>query len=202
MDNTLSNICVFCGSSKGHGRTYANAAKALAQAIAHHHLDLIYGGADVGLMKILADAVIKNERCEVIGIMPTHLIEQEVAHTSIHHMIEVSSMAERKTLMLEMGDAFVALPGGFGTLDEISEVLVMNQLQQIHKPIALLNTKGYYNAFIRFCKRGVKDGFIRQEHLDNLIVADDVAALMAQLKQPLKAHDMTTWIHDIKEECK
>lgn len=196
----MKKICVFCGSSMGTEDVYRESAKELAQYFIDHNITLIYGGANVGLMKILADTMLSAQK-EVIGIMPRHLIEKEVAHTGLSEMIEVESMAERKELMIQMSDAFIAMPGGFGTLDEIAEVLVLDQLHIIEKPMGLLNVKDYFHHLIQYFRIGVDQGFVRQEHLNNLFYADDIENLIHKMDQ-YKPVGMGKWIKDIKIESK
>jgi len=196
----MKKICVFCGSSMGYDPIYRKKAEELADYLIANDLTLVYGGADVGLMKILADRMLAKNKM-VIGIMPTHLIEKEVAHHGLTEMIEVESMATRKEKMLEISDAFIALPGGFGTLDEIAEVLVLDQLKIIEKPMGLLNTKNFFDPLVRYFELGVGEGFIRQEHLNNLMVDTEVDALMNKLDQ-YQAVEMGKWIEDIKIESK
>jgi len=196
----MKKICVFCGSSMGYDPIYRKKAEELADYLIANDLTLVYGGADVGLMKILADRMLAKNKT-VIGIMPTHLIEKEVAHHGLTEMIEVESMATRKEKMLEISDAFIALPGGFGTLDEIAEVLVLDQLKIIEKPMGLLNTKNFFDPLVRYFELGVGEGFIRQEHLNNLMVDTEVDALMKKLDQ-YQAVEMGKWIEDIKIESK
>lgn len=196
----MKKICVFCGSSMGFDPIYREKALELANyLIAHDHI-LIYGGANVGLMKILADRMLEAGK-QVVGIMPTHLIEKEVAHQHLTKLIEVRSMAERKDLLISMSDAFIALPGGFGTLDEVAEVLVLDQLHVIEKPMGLLNVKNYFDHLIQYFDLGVKEGFIRQEHLDNLMVDEKTEGLMEKL-EAYRPIEMTKWLKDIKEESK
>jgi len=184
----------------GYDPIYRKKAEELADYLIANDLTLVYGGADVGLMKILADRMLAKNKM-VIGIMPTHLIEKEVAHHGLTEMIEVESMATRKEKMLEISDAFIALPGGFGTLDEIAEVLVLDQLKIIEKPMGLLNTKNFFDPLVRYFELGVGEGFIRQEHLNNLMVDTEVDALMNKLDQ-YQAVEMGKWIEDIKIESK
>lgn len=196
----MKNVCVFCGSSMGKDPIYRQKAEELADYFIKHDLTLVYGGADVGLMKILADRMLaKNKR--VIGIMPTHLIEKEVAHMGLTELIEVETMAIRKDKMIEISDAFIALPGGFGTLDEVAEVLVLDQLRIIEKPMGLLNTKNYFDHLVKYFRLGVDEGFIRQEHLDNLMVDTDVESLFKQLDE-YQVVEMGKWLEDIKIESK
>ncbi|MBU1369142.1 MAG: TIGR00730 family Rossman fold protein [Bacteroidetes bacterium] len=194
----MRSICVFCGSSMGYHRAYREVAEELGKLLAGQQFNLIYGGASVGLMKVLADTMMANGG-HVTGIMPQHLIDKEVAHGGIQNMIIVNSMAERKTRMLEMADAFVALPGGFGTLDEISEVLTLVQLRLFEKPLGLLNTKGYFDHLLSFLDHGVSEGFIREEHRSSIVVSFEAKALLKKLNsfQPV---EMDKWISDLKTE--
>lgn len=194
----MKKICVFCGSSMGHNIIYKEATEELARYFIKNDLTLIYGGANVGLMKILADIMLDSGK-EVIGIMPHHLIEKEVAHTGLSELIEVESMAERKEIMIQLSDAFIALPGGFGTLDEIAEVLVLDQLRIVEKPIGLLDVKDYFHHLIQYLRLGVDEGFIRQEHFDNLFYADNMNELIKKMNQ-YQPVGMAKWIKDIKTE--
>jgi len=169
----MRTICVFCGSSMGNNIQYQKAAKGVADFFVKHDIRLVYGGAQVGLMKILADTLLKNGK-EVIGIMPGLLIEKEVAHQHITQMIRVETMAERKEKMVEMSDGFIALPGGFGTLDELAEVMIYNQLRIMDKPVGILNTAGYFDQLLAFFDHSVKEGFVRAEHRNNLLVSDNM----------------------------
>lgn len=196
----MKKVCVFCGSSMGNQTIYQEAAKELAQYFIRNDFVLIYGGANVGLMKILADTML-NAGKEVIGIMPGHLIEKEVAHNGLSEMIEVASMAERKDLMIQMSDAFVAMPGGFGTLDELAEVLVLDQLQIIEKPMGLLNTNHYFNHLIKFFELGVAHGFVREAHFNNLFHAEKIDDLISKM-QSYQPVGMTKWLKDIKTESR
>ncbi len=194
----MKRICVFCGSSMGNSAIYREAAARLARLFVKEKTGMVYGGANVGLMKILADTLLEAG-IEVIGIMPTSLINNEVAHSGLEHFIEVETMSERKNKMAELSDAFIALPGGFGTLDELSEVLTYNQLRICDKPLGLLNIAGYYDKFLAFVDHAVEEGFVREEHRKNMIVSEDAGELLNMLKayQPV---DTEKWIRDIKKE--
>jgi len=194
----MARICVFCGSSMGTRNEYKTAAHELANYIAAHDLGLVYGGADVGLMKVLADTALEKG-VEVIGIMPKRLIEKEVAHNNLTNMIVVETMAERKDKMVDMSDGFVALPGGFGTFDELSEILTFNQLRISDKPLGILNIAGYFNELLKFFNHAVSEGFVRKEHKENVIVSHKIPDLMRQMNryQPLT---IGKWIEDIKNE--
>jgi len=194
----MKNVCVFCGSSMGANPVYREKALELANYLVQHDMTLIYGGADVGLMKILADKMLEAHKT-VIGIMPKHLIANEVAHMGITELIEVESMAERKDKLISMSDVFIALPGGFGTLDELAEVMVLDQLRVIEKPMGLLNVNKYFDHLVKYFELGVKEGFIRQEHLDNLFVDTTSKGLMEKIDS-YKPVQMNKWISDIKKE--
>lgn len=194
----MKRICVFCGSSMGNNTLYKDVAAKLGHFFVENHFDMVYGGANVGLMKVLADTML-GKGSKVIGIMPTHLINMKVAHFEIDEMHEVKSMSERKLLMAEMSDAFIALPGGFGTLDEISEILTLGQLRIVDKPIGLLNVNHYFDFLIQYFEQGVKEGFIRKEHKDNIIVTDDCEEMIQKLKN-FKPVCVKKWLDDIKIE--
>ena len=194
----MKTICVFCGSNMGFNPAYRQVAEDFGKLLAEQEIKLIYGGASVGLMNVLANVMIK-EGGYVTGIMPQHLVDIEVAHTDLHELIVVNNMSERKTRMLEMADAFVALPGGFGTLDEISEVLTLTQLRLSEKPLALLNVNGYFDHLLRFLDHGVAEGFIREEHRNSIIVSADATTLLSKLGN-FEPVDMAKWIKAIKTE--
>lgn len=191
-------ICVFCGSSMGFKNEYREAARELALFLAERKIGLVYGGANVGLMKILADTMLEKN-VEVIGIMPQNLIRREVAHVALTEMIVVETMAERKEKMVELSDGFITLPGGFGTLDELSEILTFNQLRIMDKPLGILNIEGYFDHLLHFFDHASAEGFVRKEHRDNLMVSDNIAELFNKMNayQPL---EMGKWIKEIKIE--
>ncbi|OGV34341.1 MAG: Rossman fold protein, TIGR00730 family [Lentisphaerae bacterium GWF2_45_14] len=169
-------ICVFCGSSHGSNPIYAKAARLLGKEIAKRGFGLVYGGASVGIMGEIADTVLEAGS-EVIGVIPERL-EKEVAHKGLSKLHTVGTMHERKALMYELSDFFIALPGGFGTLDEIFEALTWAQLGYHPKPCGLLNTAGYYDELLNFLKKSVREGFIKKEHFEMLCVAKSPAALL------------------------
>ncbi len=191
-------ICVFCGSSMGFRDEYRLAAKNLADFMAKQNIGLVYGGANVGLMKVLADTMLEKGK-EVIGIMPRSLVRKEVAHESLTKMIVVETMAERKEKMIEISDGFITLPGGFGTLDELSEILTFNQLRIMDKPLGILNISGYFDHLLEFFNHTTEEGFVRKEHRDNLIVSDNIGTLFSKM-QEYKPLSMGKWIEDIKVE--
>ena len=195
----MKNICVFCGSSIGSDKRYAEAAARLGDVLADNDCTLIYGGASVGLMNVIAERMLARGK-KVIGVMPDFLIDHGINHQNIE-MIPTKTMAERKEILIHKSDAFIAMPGGFGTLDEFSEVVVADQLRLIEKPIALYNTLGYYDDLVRWINRGINDGFVRGDHSKNIIVTDDPKELFQRLEQ-YHPVTMEKWIHDIKEELR
>lgn len=182
----------------GYKGVYRDAASELGQQIGQRKWSLVYGGANVGLMKVLAETAMSNG-AHVTGVMPHLLIKKEVAHQGIHHMHPVERMSERKELMVEISDAFIAMPGGFGTLDELAEILTLNQLRIVDKPLALLNTNGYFDALLKFLDHGVAEGFIREEHRNNILVAEKPSVLLDNLDH-FKPVETAKWIETIKNE--
>ena len=176
----IGRVCVYCGSRVGARPEFAAAAQSLGKAIAARGYDLVYGGASVGLMGIVADTMMEAGR-EVCGVIPRALFDREVAHRGITELVEVETMHERKAKMAELADAFVALPGGFGTLEEIFEALTWTQVGLHAKPCGLLNVAGYYDALAAFLDRTVADGFVAARNRDHLVVDDDPDALLDEL---------------------
>lgn len=196
----MKSICVFCGSSMGTKQAYRKGAVRLGEELLKRKVTLIYGGANVGLMKILAETML-DKGGEVIGIMPRLLVEKEVAHNGLTHMHIVESMSERKTMMVDMSDAFIVMPGGFGTLDEMAEVMTYNQLRLTDKPIGILNIAGFFDKLLSFFDHLTEEGFLRHEHRQNLIVDENPGSLLEKLSyyQPVA---IDKWISDIKEESR
>lgn len=194
----MSKICVFCGSSMGFDDIYKKKAIDLADYFIEKGHSLVYGGADVGLMKIIADRMLEAGM-EVIGVMPQYLVDKEVSHSGITKLHIVESMAERKNLLIKISDAFIAMPGGFGTLDELAEVLVLDQLQIISKPMGLYNVNGYFDHLIKFIDLGVTEGFVREEHRSNVFANENAKELCSQIMD-YKPIEMAKWLKDIKTE--
>ena len=196
----MKSICVFCGSSMGIRPGYRKGAEELGNILLERRIQLIYGGANVGLMKVLADTVLAGGG-EVIGIMPRRLVENEVAHHGLTKMHIVESMSERKTLMVELSDAFIAMPGGFGTFDELAEVITYNQLRLSDKPVGIFNIEHYFDHLLAFFTHTANEGFLRHEHRNNLIVDEKPSELLRKmmLYQPVA---IEKWIRDIREESK
>jgi len=159
----MKSVCVFCGSSSGNNPIFAGMAAQVGQEIAIRRMRLVYGGGSVGLMGILADAAM-NAGGEVIGVIPQALLDKELGHGGLTELVVVGSMHERKSLMADRADAFLALPGGFGTFEEFCEVLTWAQLGLHDKPCALLNVNGFYDSLLALFDQAVTDGFLRPEH--------------------------------------
>jgi len=176
----MKRICVFCGSNAGARSEYAEAARALATVLAERKLGIVYGGGNVGLMGVLADAALARGG-EVIGVIPQKLVDKEVAHHGVTELRIVETMHERKALMNDLSDAFLALPGGFGTLDEFFEVLTWSQLGFHGKPCALLNVAGYYDGMLAMLDHAVTERFLRPAHRELVIADTDPLRLLQRL---------------------
>lgn len=174
-------LCVFCGSSPGKDPAYRAAAEALAGELVARGWGLVYGGGKVGMMGTVADAAISGGS-EVIGVIPKALEQKELGHTGITRLEIVGSMHERKQRMAELADAFVALPGGLGTLEEIFETLTWAQLGIHAKPCAFLNVAGYYDALLEFIDRAVSQRYVRAEHREMIVVETEPAALLEKIE--------------------
>ncbi len=193
----MKSICVFCGSSPGKDKTYSIIVERFGKLLAENNIDLVYGGSNIGLMRVLANAVLSNGG-EVTGIMPHSLAKLGIVHSSLTESHFVNTMGERKDLMIKLSDAFVALPGGLGTFDELFEILSHNQLEIINKPCGIFNINGYFNHLLKFLDKAVEEGFVRIEHRNNLIVESDDNELLQKLEtfKPVKAHK---WVEKLKE---
>ncbi len=175
--HTIKNICVYCGSSPGRLNGYADAARSLAEALVERDIGLVYGGASVGIMGVVADQVL-GLGGRVVGVIPEALVRKEVAH---HHLTELhitQSMHERKMMMAELSDGFIAMPGGIGTLEEIFEVWTWAQLGLHHKPCGLLNVEGYFDPLRSFLDHTVQEEFVRPRTRSMLIVEQEPDALL------------------------
>ena len=178
----MTSLCIFCGSSPGARPQYRDAAEALGAELARRGIRLVYGGGHVGLMGVVADAALAA-RGEVVGVITEGLQAREVGHAGLPDLRVVSTMHERKAMMASLADAFVALPGGAGTLDEFFEAWTWLQLGIHRKPVGLLNVEGYYDPLLAFLDRGVADRFIRAEYLDGLVIDTAVDRLIDRLAQ-------------------
>jgi hypothetical protein len=176
----LQRICVFCGSSLGLRPAYREAAETVGRLLSQRGIELVYGGGNVGLMGAMADACLDGGG-RVIGVIPQALFDKEVAHHGLTDLRVVNSMHERKALMADLSDAFLALPGAYGTWDELCEVLTWTQLGIQRKACALLNVSGYYDSFLEFADRAVSEGFLKDVNRDLLLSDDDPARLLDRL---------------------
>ena len=173
----MKRLCVFCGSSRGNIAAFTAAAQALGETLAARNLELVFGGSHVGLMGVLADAVLANGG-KVIGVLPRFMDDKALAHPKLTRLHLVDTMHERKKLMAELADGFIALPGGFGTLEEFFEAIAWQQLRLHTHPCGLLNVDGYFDALLTFLRGTVAGGFVRAGHLDRLVVAKTPAELL------------------------
>ena len=180
---SLQRVCVFCGSSPGGRREYADAADALARELTARGIGLVFGGGAVGLMGRLADAVLARGG-HVTGVIPRAMVAREIAHRGLPDLRVVGSMHERKALMAELADAFIALPGGFGTFEELCEAITWTQLGLHRKRCGLLNVHGYYDPLLALFDTAVAEGFIRPEGRQIVIAHSDAAALLDGLAAP------------------
>ncbi|HEY0017713.1 MAG TPA: TIGR00730 family Rossman fold protein [Longimicrobium sp.] len=177
----MKRICVFCGSSPGVRPEYADAARAMGRALAGQGMGLVYGGGRVGLMGIVADAVMQAGG-EAVGVIPEALMRREVGHAALTELHVVGSMHERKALMADLSDGFVAMPGGYGTFEEFCEVITWSQLGIHPKPCALLNVAGYYDALLAMFDHGVAEGFIRPQHRAMVLTEADPDRLLERMR--------------------
>lgn len=180
MSQSKRSICVFCASAPGASEVYAAATREFARAAVERGLRVVYGGASVGLMGVLADAVL-GMNGEVVGVIPGALVDREIAHRGLTELHVVGTMHQRKAMMAQLADAFVALPGGLGTLEELFEVWTWAQLGLHTKPCGLLNTSRYYAPLISFLDHARDEGFVRRELRAALVVDDEPRRLLDQL---------------------
>jgi len=184
----VKRICVFSGSSPGADVAYRAAATDLGSRLADRGIELVFGGASVGLMGVVADAALEGGG-RVIGVIPQSLVDREVAHPALTELRVVDSMHERKAVMAELSDAFVALPGGVGTLEELFEVYTWNQLGLHAKPLGLFNVRGYFDGLARFLDHAVAERFVTRAHRAMLLVSEDLDGLLdglARWEAPLQ----------------
>lgn len=174
-------VCVFCGSQSGEAPEYVQAARSLGALLAGKRITVVYGGGHVGMMGALADSALAAGG-RVVGVIPEHLMQPEVAHQQLTELLIVDSMHTRKRMMAERADAFVVLPGGYGTFEEMFEMVTWLQLRLHGKPVGLVNIRGYFNHLLAFLRHAGEQGFIRPQHSDLLIVDPDAAALLERLQ--------------------
>jgi uncharacterized protein (TIGR00730 family) len=180
----MRSVCVFCGSSSGHDKRFIEAAQFLARSMASSGLALVFGGGKVGLMGVVADEMLRNS-AKVIGVIPRFLYQREVGHDGITQLEIVQSMHERKKRMAELSDAFVALPGGWGTLEELAEILTWKQLGLITQPVGILNVAGFFDPLLSQFSRMVELGFLAHASMDKLHVHEDASKLIESLQKSM-----------------
>lgn len=195
--NKLSSVAIFCGSSMGSEPEFAIRARELGLYLAQQNIRLIYGGAQVGLMGEVADSCLKAGG-EVVGVIPSFLSTKEIAHTTLSELILTKTMHERKACMVELAEAFVALPGGFGTMDELFEILTWAQLGLHTKPIGLLNIKNYFDPLLKMLETMTNFRFLNEDHKNMLLHSDNIEVLLSYL-QNYQAPDLPKWIKNMEE---
>lgn len=184
----FKRICVFCGSSQGKKRSYHDAAIELGNELVARSIDLVYGGGSIGLMGLVSQAVFDGGR-HVIGVIPKTLMTPEISGETVGEVRPVADMHQRKAEMARQSDAFIALPGGYGTLEELLEVITWAQLGIHHKPVGLLNVDGYYNSLLTFIDKAVEEGFINTSARRIIVMAPTAEELMDKLEEYVPYHD-------------
>ena len=192
----MKRVCVYCGSSTGNQSVYREAAEAMGSTLAAKGIGLVYGGGNVGLMGLVADAALAGGG-EVIGVIPQSLADREIAHAGVTDLRIVDSMHTRKALMADLSDAFIAMPGGFGTFEEFFEAVTWTQLGVHRKPCGLLNAGGFYTPLAVFIDQAVTEGFIKPIHRASIVVDDNAERLLDTLAR-IELPDVPKWIR--KEE--
>ncbi len=181
-------VAVYCGSRLGNSEIYEKAARDLGSALAESGMGLVYGGASIGLMGAVADGVI-NGGAQAVGVIPTFMLKHEIAHEGLTRLHLTDTMHTRKTVMAEYADAFITLPGGLGTLEEIMEIATWRQLYQHEKPMIILNINGFYNALVEHLKYTTEQGFMKQEDLDRLVVCNTINEAIDLLQKVVRIND-------------
>jgi len=176
----MKKITVYCGSNTGNSPAYKAGAMALADEMIQRKMDLVYGAGKVGLMGVIANQMLSVGR-NVYGIIPQKLVDVEVAHNGCTELTIVETMRDRKWLMAERGDGFIAMPGGIGTLEELFEIMTLNQLAYIQKPLALFNVGGYFDKLIGFLEFAAEEGFLKKHQMELLIISEDPAEMLDKM---------------------
>ncbi len=189
----MRRLCVFCGSSTGRGPVYRKAASRLGELLAERRIELVFGAGHIGLMGVLADAVLQGGGVS-IGVIPQALVDKELAHGSLTRLHIVETMHQRKALMADLADAFVALPGGYGTADEFFEILTWAQLGLHAKPIGLLNVAGFFDPLLAWVDHCVREGFVRPEHRETLLISANPEELLEMLLHRKPPAQTPKWI--------
>jgi len=185
--NRSKRICVYCGAQAGRDASFAKAAREFGVAVARAGLGIVYGGGRIGMMGELADAALGADG-EVLGVIPRSLTTSEVAHSGLSELFIVNTMHERKAMMAHLSSAFAILPGGFGTLEEMMEILTWRQLGLHDKPIGILNVDDYFGPLFEFFDHAKTTGFIQSHHLDLMVRSDDAGALVSELSSGLESY--------------
>ncbi|WP_370261797.1 TIGR00730 family Rossman fold protein [Limnobacter sp.] len=188
----MKNICVYCGSSNGALPDYAEGARQLASALHSRGLGLVYGGSNVGLMGVVADEMLRLQG-RVVGVIPQSLVNKEVAHPGLHKLHVTQTMHERKALMAELSDGFIALPGGLGTLEELFEMLTWGQLSFHAKPVGVLNVAGYFDGLLHFLDQSTQQGFVRPVHRAMLMASNNPHTLLESFAT-YRAPEVAKWV--------
>ncbi|OAB78519.1 LOG family protein [Cochleicola gelatinilyticus] len=192
--NDLKNICVFCGSSDGNDSAITEAAETLGKRFAEQHIQLVYGAAKIGVMGTLAKTVLDNKG-KVLGIIPDFLKKKEVVHLGLTELVTTQNMHERKLKMQELSDGFIALPGGFGTLEELFEIITWLQLGLHNKPIGLLNVNGFFDDLLKMLETMVRKGFVSMENYNLLLVSNSVDILLQKMED-FKPPQLPKWLSE------
>jgi len=182
MNKEFDTLCVYCGASTAVANKYTEEAYNVGRFLAQSNISLVYGGGNIGLMKAVADGCLEKNG-NVTGVIPHKLQELELSHPEVQKMYVTQGMHERKALMAQLSDGFIALPGGFGTLEELAEITTWSQLNYHSKPVGLLNVFGYYDHLIQWITNAVNEQFIRPQHQDLLVHSDNVQELIEKMKQ-------------------
>jgi len=196
----MKRLCIYCGSSPGSRDDYAAAALACGRTLAKRGISIVYGGGNTGMMGKVANAALEAGG-EVIGVIPHHLADKELAHEHASQMIRVNSMHERKQLMADLSDGFIILPGGIGTLEELFETYTWLQLGLHSKPIGLLNVAGFFDHMLAFLDHMVADRFLKAGHRDMLLVDDDLDRLLGRM-EAFVAPDAGKWLDSVAKELR
>lgn len=192
----MKQIAIFCGSATGKNSDYSHAAAALGESFVKSGLSMVYGAGNIGLMGVIADRMLELGG-EVTGVITKHLVDVELSHPGISKTHVVETLSERKSLIVDISDAFVAMPGGYGTLDELFEVLALNQLCLIQKPVALYNVKGFFNPLIHLIDHLVEERFVREEHKGLFFCSEDPDELVEKLIA-FEQLDTESWLNNFR----
>lgn len=191
--NTLTSVAVFCGSSEGNDTIIISEAITLGETLAKQNITLVYGASKIGVMGKVAQGVLEHNG-KVIGVIPEFLKKKEVVHLGLHKLITTKNMHQRKLKIHDLSDGFIALPGGFGTLEELFEIITWSQLGLHQKPIGLLNVNGFYNDLIELLEKMVAKGFLKMENLELLIVDDNIESLLNKMRA-FKPTQVPKWLN-------